>query len=91
MKSWVVLPAMISLLAGSPFGWYHYNLGGNHWTPGFAAAYSGSLTPFGPFTALNGKAPYAGSYTFYFGVDMKMNGSPDLGVSYYDSVEVTVL
>ena len=79
------------LLVSSPFGWYHYNLGGNNWTPGFVVTYMGSLTSFGPFTAFSGTAMFAGSYTFYFGVDMNMNGSPDLGVSYYDSVDVTVL
>lgn len=31
-----------------------------------------------------------GYYTFYFGVDMNMNGILDVDRIYYDSVEVTV-
>lgn len=31
-----------------------------------------------------------GSYTFYFGVDMNMNGSLDLDQMSYDDVEVTI-
>ena len=32
-----------------------------------------------------------GSYIFYFGVDMDMNGHLDMGDTYYDSVYVSVM
>jgi hypothetical protein len=31
-----------------------------------------------------------GTYTFYFGVDLNMNGSLDMDKLYYDSVNVTI-
>jgi hypothetical protein len=43
-----------------------------------------------PYEVLNMSGLPVGSYTFYFGVDMNMNGSVDIGQLYYDSVEVNV-
>jgi hypothetical protein len=33
----------------------------------------------------------SGTYTFYFGVDLNMNGKIDMGQMYYDSVEVSII
>ena len=32
----------------------------------------------------------SGEYTFYFGVDMVMNGLINIGQAYYDQVSVTI-
>ena len=78
------------VLAGSPFGWYRYNLGILNFVPGFGVSYQGPLSPFGPYTAYNGTTLPAGSYTLYFGVDMEMDGDLDMDSIYYDFVDVTV-
>ncbi|MFH1563151.1 MAG: right-handed parallel beta-helix repeat-containing protein [Nitrospirota bacterium] len=78
------------LVAETPFGWYRYNVSGNTWVSGFAVSYQGhlfDLTP--PFLVLNSPLPI-GTYTFYFGVDMLLNGSLDFDKLYYDSVVVNV-
>lgn len=79
------------VVADTLFGWYHYDTGRGSWMPGFVVTYQGplfDLTP--PFEVLNitGLPPW--TYTFYFGVDMIMNGSLDMDHIYYDNVEVNV-
>jgi hypothetical protein len=77
------------LLALTPFGWYHYNVGSG-WAPDPGLTYSGPLFDLPKYEVLNMSILPAGSYTFYFGVDMEWDGSLDLDQTIYDSVEVTI-
>ncbi len=52
--------------------------------------YSGPLFYLSPYEVLNISGLPTGTYTFYFGVDMLMNGSLDFGKLYFDSVDVTI-
>jgi hypothetical protein len=77
-------------LAGrSPFGWFSYHIG-QEWLPGIDVTYQGALFDLPVRQVLNMTQLPVGSYTFYFGVDMLMNGSFDSGEAYIDSVRVTV-
>ncbi len=76
------------VLGDTPFGWYYYNLTLG-WLPGIFVTFQGPLFDLSPFEVLDMTLP-EGSYKFYFGVDMVVNGSVDLGQIYYDSVDVTV-
>ena len=76
------------VVADIPFGWYYYNL--YSWIPGFSVTYQGPLFDLSPFEVLNITGLPVGTYTFYFGVDMVMNGSLDMDQIYYDSVEVNI-
>ena len=77
------------LLAGTPFGWYHYDVAGSTWARGFRVTHQGSLFCLNTLEVLNDSLP-AGNYAFYFGVDMVMDGSLDMDQIHYDSVEVSV-
>lgn len=72
----------------TPYGWYYYNLLSG-WLPGLIVTYQGALFDLSPYEVMNMTLP-SGFYTFYFGVDMNMNGSIDMGQLYYDSVDITV-
>jgi hypothetical protein len=76
-------------LASTPFGWYHYNVSGE-WIPGQNVTFQGPLFDLPNFEVLNMSRLPAGSYTFYFGVDMNMNGFLDPDQMYYDIVEVVI-
>ncbi|MCP4262624.1 MAG: hypothetical protein GY774_34740 [Planctomycetes bacterium] len=80
------------VLTATPFAppndWYYYNL--SDWVPGFSVTYQAPLFDLSPYEVLNMSGLPVGSYTFYFGVDLIMNGSLDMGQIYYDSVEVEV-
>jgi|Deesub1362A_J573_1020465.scaffolds.fasta_scaffold00134_2 hypothetical protein len=65
-------------------------------------SYQGGLIEMGPYEVLNTTAgPQmlgvntadlpTGTYTFYFGVDLDMDGRIDMNQMYYDSVEVSVV
>ena len=69
--------------------WYYYHLSGA-WYPGGSATYQGPLAALSPYEVLNYTGLSPGTYVFYFGVDMNMNGTIDLGDLFYDSVTVTV-
>ncbi len=79
------------LVLQSPSGWYYYHVRDNEWKSGFRVTYQGPLVHIGPYTLLNGAILPIGTYTFYFGVDMDMNGSLDMDQIYYDLVTVTVI
>ncbi|MCP4688042.1 MAG: right-handed parallel beta-helix repeat-containing protein, partial [Desulfobacterales bacterium] len=57
---------------------------------GFSPTWQGGLLSLGdtPFLSLSDLS--AGTNTFVFGVDMTMNGLPDIGSLYYDMVQVEV-
>jgi len=77
------------VLANTPMGWYHYVLP-DSWAPGQAVTHQGVLFDLPSYEVLNMSGLPTGTYTFYFGVDLIMNGSIDPGQLYYDSVEVTI-
>jgi len=52
--------------------------------------YQGTLFEFGPMYVLNSSGLPVGTYVFYFGVDLDMNGVLDPAEAFYDSVQVTV-
>jgi hypothetical protein len=78
------------VLADTPFGWYRYDVGGDTWVPGQAVTHQGPLFDLSSYEVLNMSGLPVGSYIFYFGVDTIMNGSIDMGVIYYDSVDVNI-
>jgi hypothetical protein len=73
-----------------PDDWYYYDVNSDTWNPGFVATYQGLLFDLSTYEVLNMSGLPVGSYTFYFGVDMIMNGSLDMDQAFYDSVEVTI-
>jgi hypothetical protein len=77
------------LLTNTPFGWYYYDIFSG-WQPGLVVTYQGPLFDLSAIELLNMSGLPIGSYTFYFAVDMIMNGSIDLDQIYYDGVGVTV-
>ena len=78
------------VVAGTPFGWYHYGVGGCSWIPGLVVTHQGPLFDLAPREVLNMSGLPRGNYMFYFGVDMVMNGSLDMDQIYYDNVEVNI-
>lgn len=78
------------VLANTPMGWYHYVLPAG-WSPGQVVTHQGPLFELTPREVLNMSGLPTGPYTFYFGVDMVMNGSIDMGeMMYYDYVPVNI-
>jgi hypothetical protein len=73
-----------------PDDWFYYDLNSDTWNPGFVVTYQGPLFDLSTYEVLNMSGLPVGSYTFYFGVDMIMNGSLDMGQAFYDSVTVNV-
>jgi hypothetical protein len=73
------------------YGWYWYDLGTGKYVPGQIVTHHGPLFTLNPYTVLNAADLPPGDYTLYFGVDGNMNGAPDLGQMYMDSIDVTVL
>jgi hypothetical protein len=90
------------VVVNTPLGWYRYDPSTDSWKPGLSCSYQGSLVNLSSYEVLNttagpqmliGNTPDlpTGTYTFYFGVDMNMNCSLDMGQMYYDSVEVNII
>ena len=75
--------------AETPFGWYHYDVNSGSWIPGLTVTYQGPLFALSLYEVLNMSGLPEGTYTFYFGVDTLMNGSPDSGII-YDSMVVNI-
>jgi hypothetical protein len=78
------------LLTHSPFGWYYYDYSTMKWKPGKNVTRQGRLMDLNPKTVLNTSGLKTGNYTFYFGVDMNMDGKVTHSSLYYDEVQVTV-
>jgi hypothetical protein len=74
----------------TPFGWYYYDFASNKWKPGKKVTHQGRLMDLNPKTVLNTSGLKTGTYTFYFGVDLNMDGNVTLSSLYYDEVQVTV-
>lgn len=81
--SWVV--------ANTPFGWYYYDINCSCWIPNPGpyppVTYQGPLFGLPSYEVLNMSGLRTGTYTFYFWIDMIMNGSVDEPF-YDDSVVV---
>ena len=85
-------PADWWIVVNTPSGWQYYDLNLGAYTPGLMVTYQGALFDLGSTEILNTSSLDAGTYTFYFGVDLKMNGTLNTGEGqlYYDLVNVTV-
>ena len=61
-------------------------------TPGLMVTHMGALGNLGSTEILNTSGLGAGTYTYYFGIDLNMDGTLDTGggLFFYDSVGVTV-
>jgi hypothetical protein len=89
------------VVADTPMGWYHYDVGSNSWEPDITVTYQRPLFNLSSYEVLNTIAGpqvlvedtqglSTGTYTFYFAVDMIMNGVIDYSDIYWDSVEVNI-
>lgn len=74
----------------APNDWYHYDLSSQSWKKGQIVTRQGALIDFPPQEILNQTNLRIGTYIFYFGVDMIMNGSINPAVLHYDLVQVTI-
>ncbi len=73
-----------------PSGWVHYNKATKTWKPDLGVTHQGALMDLNNKKVFQSSGLAPGSYTFYFGVDMNMNGTITKGSLYYDEVKVTV-
>jgi len=69
---------------------YHFDLSAGSMVPGLLPTHRGPLFNLGATNLLNSSELTAGIHTFYFGVDLNMNGSVDMESIYYDRVTVTI-
>ena len=69
----------------------YYNLSAGAMVPGLSPTHQGPLFTLGTTHILNSSDLSIGSHTFYFAVDLKMNGLLDMDSIYYDSVSVNVV
>ncbi|MGD9346388.1 MAG: sialidase family protein [Candidatus Aminicenantes bacterium] len=77
------------LVAMTPRGWCYYHPTSG-WLPGREVTHQIPLRDLPTIEVLNMSGLPAGSYTFYFGVDLVKNGNINMGQAYYDSVEVSI-
>jgi len=80
------------VVENGPDGWSYYDVIGGSWLflPGLSVTYQGPLFNFASFGVLNTSGLPVGTYSFYFGVDMNVNGLLDFDQLYYDGVVVNV-
>jgi hypothetical protein len=73
-----------------PNNWHYFDMPTRTWMIGRSVTRQGSLFDVSSkkVPKTSGLAP--GTYTFYFAVDMAMNGSIDVSLAYYDKVKVTI-
>jgi hypothetical protein len=74
----------------SPNDWYHRDPASG-WMSGITTTHQRPLFDMNPYEFLCVSGLPIGTYTFYFGVDMRMNGSLDFNELYYDSVVVNIV
>jgi hypothetical protein len=79
----------VNISSSSPADWYHYDHASG-WMPGMAPAHQGPLSDLNPYDVPGMSGLSEGIHTFYFAVDLAMNGLLDTDQIYYDSVQVTV-
>ena len=68
----------------------HFDLSTGSMVQDLLPTHQGPLFNLGSTPLLNSSALTVGTHTFYFAVDMNMNGSLDLDSIYYDSVGINV-
>ena len=78
------------LVEAAPSGLSHYLPVDGSWASGLTYSHQGPLFNLGEFEVLNISGLPAGSYTFYFGVDVDMNGLLDMDKAHYDWVTVNI-
>lgn len=79
------------LVKATPSGTLHYfDLGTGSMTAGFLPTYQGPLFHLGATQLSNFSVLTMGTHTFYFGVDLNMNGVLDMDSIFYDRVNVIV-
>lgn len=83
------LPADWWIVAETAGGWYYYDLAAG-FLPGLAVTYQGGLQELASYEVLRMSGLSAGTYIFYFGVDMNVNGEVDYDSLVYQSVTVIV-
>jgi hypothetical protein len=71
-------------------GWYHYNKVTKSWDPGLGVTHQGALFDLNNKKVFQSSGLSPGTYRFYFGVDLNMNGIVTKSCLYYDLVKVTV-
>jgi hypothetical protein len=71
-------------------GWYHYNKTTKTWDPGLGVTHQGALFDLSNKKVFQSSGLSPGTYRFYFGVDLNMNGIVTKSCLYYDEVKVTV-
>ncbi|MCP4576668.1 MAG: DUF4091 domain-containing protein [Deltaproteobacteria bacterium] len=69
---------------------YHFDLSTGSMVPDLLPTHHGPLFNLGTTNLLNSSDLTVGTHTFYFAVDMNMNGSLDMNFIYYDSVGINV-
>jgi len=69
--------------------WYYYVYSSGQWTTQAVPAYQGGLFNLSPLSVFYGTLQ-SGTYTFYFGVDLLVNGTIDYTHLFYDDVNVIV-
>jgi hypothetical protein len=73
-----------------PSGWVHYNNSTKKWETGLGVTHQGPLMDLNNKKVFQKSGLAPGNYTFYFGVDLNMNGKITKSVLYKDEVQVTV-
>jgi DNA-binding beta-propeller fold protein YncE len=78
------------LVVDTPMGFFHYDTYRKTWLSGIAITYQGYLIDLTPTEIINISGLPQGTYTFYFGIDLTMNGLLDRNQLYYDEVTVNI-
>lgn len=77
------------IVVDSPFGLFYFHSSGN-WLPGIEPTYRKALASLNSFEVLNSSGLPAGTYTFYFAYDLKMDGDITVSQLQLDGVVVNI-
>lgn len=69
---------------------YYYDNSNSKWRRGSSHYKQDTLNATGPISVRNDSRSPRGAYKYYFGVDIKMNGSKDANLYFEDSITVNV-
>jgi hypothetical protein len=78
------------LVYKGPSGWYYFDYSSKKWLPGLDVTYQGALFDLDSKKVFQSSGLSPGTYRFYFGVDLNMDGTVTKISLYYDEVKVTV-
>jgi hypothetical protein len=81
-------PADWWVVADTPFGMFHYDLGLDAWVPGLATTFQGPLADV--VRSLPPAGLPAGQFRVYFGVDTVQNNALDMGAAGFDWIDFEV-